>query len=40
MHDNFIWGLIGIYGPNDESLRDDLWDELISFMSLWDILWV
>jgi len=21
MQDNFVWGLIGIYGPNDDTLR-------------------
>ena len=22
VHDNFIWGLIGVYGPNNDTLRD------------------
>jgi len=40
MQDNFVWVLIGFYGPNDDPLRADLWDELTTFMSLWDILCV
>jgi len=39
IEDNFIWGLIGIYGPNDDALRVDLWEELPSFLSCWDIPW-
>ena len=39
MQDNFVWGLIGIYGPKEESLGADLRDEQITFMSLRDISW-
>ena len=28
---NFVWGLIGIYGPNDDTLRVGLWEELEKF---------
>ena len=27
--DGFIWACSGVYGPNDNSLRGDLWDELV-----------
>ena len=36
---DFVWGLIGVYGPNDDSLRYALFDELKLFLSLWDIPW-
>jgi len=39
LEDNFEWGLIGVYGPNDDHLRCALFEELMSFMSFWDILW-
>jgi len=39
LEDNFEWGLIGVYGPNDDHLRCALFEELVSFMSSWDILW-
>ena len=39
MQDNFVWGLIGNYGPNDDTLRGGLWDELENFLSLWDVPW-
>ena len=35
--DDFVWGLIGVYRPNDDSLRYALFDELKLFMSQWDI---
>ena len=37
LEDNFVWGLIGIYGPNDDNLSYVLFDELMLFMSQWDI---
>ena len=37
--DDFVWGLIGVYGPNDDNLRYVLFDELKLFLSLWDIPW-
>jgi len=39
LQDNFVWGLIGIYGPNDDALRVNLWEELELFLSSWDIPW-
>jgi len=39
LEDNFEWGLIGVYGPNDDHLRCALFEELLLFMSSWDIPW-
>jgi len=39
LEESFDWGLIGVYGPNDDYMRCVLFDELSSFMSSWDILW-
>jgi len=33
LNDNFVWGLIGVYGPNDDNLRYVLFDKLKLFMS-------
>jgi len=30
---DFVWGLIGVYGPNDDNLRYALFEELKLFMS-------
>ena len=29
MGDGFIWACSGVYGPNDNNLRGQMWDELI-----------
>jgi len=39
VQDNFVWGLIGIYVPNDDTLQGGLWEELENFLSLWDVPW-
>ena len=39
LHDNFAWGLIRVYGPNDDRARGALFEELRSFIFNWDILW-
>ena len=39
LEDNFEWGLIGVYGPNDDYMRRALFEELSFFMSSWDIPW-
>ena len=39
MNDDFVCGLIGVYGPNDDNLRFALFDELKFFMSQWGIHW-
>jgi len=37
--DNFVWGLIGVYDPNDDNVKSALFEELVTFMSNWDISW-
>ena len=39
LKDDFVWGLIGVYGSNNDNLRFALFDELKFFMSQWDIRW-
>jgi len=39
LHDNFVWGPIGVYGLNDDNVRSALFEELGTFMSTWDIPW-
>ena len=33
LDDNFVWGLIRVYGPNDDNVRSALFEELVTFMS-------
>ncbi|KAG6645351.1 hypothetical protein CIPAW_08G116600 [Carya illinoinensis] len=37
--DDFVWGFAGVYGPNDDSSKKLLWDELAGLCSWWDIPW-
>ena len=37
--DGFIWACSGVYGPNDNNLRGQVWDELIGIQQLWDVPW-
>ena len=37
--DGFIWACFGVYGPNDNNLRGQMWDELIGIQQLWDVPW-
>ena len=37
LQDNFVWRLISVYSPNDDTLRVGLWEELENLFSLWDI---
>jgi len=39
LKDDSVWGLVGIYGPNDHNLRYALFDELKLFISQWYIPW-
>ena len=32
--DGFIWACSGVYGPNDNILRGQMWDELIGIQQL------
>jgi exonuclease III len=36
---NFEWTFAGVYGPNDDSDRKVLWDELVGLLSWWELLW-
>ena len=29
MGDGFIWACSGVYGPNDNNVRGQMWDELV-----------
>ena len=37
--DGFIWASTGVYGPNDNSVRGQMWDELVGIQQYWDIPW-
>lgn len=37
--DQFVWAFSGVYGPNDNSERFLLWEELSGISHLWDIPW-
>jgi len=37
--DNVVWAFVGVYGPNDDRDRRDLWVELAGLMSLWELPW-
>ena len=32
--DGFTWACCGVYGPNDNNLRGQMWDELIGIQQL------
>ncbi|XP_050278001.1 uncharacterized protein LOC126719499 [Quercus robur] len=31
--------VLGVYGPNDNNLRGDLWDELVGVQQYWNVPW-
>ena len=39
MGDGFIWACFGVYSPNDNNLRRQMWDELIGIQQLWEVPW-
>ena len=39
MGDGFIWACSGVYGPNDNNLRGQLWDNLIGIQQLGEVPW-
>ncbi|KAG6664244.1 hypothetical protein CIPAW_02G079200 [Carya illinoinensis] len=39
VEDNFLWAFAGIYGPNLDSTRRLLWEELAGVHSWWDLPW-
>jgi hypothetical protein len=37
--DNAVWAFGGVYGPNDDRDKTDLWVELAGLMSWWEMPW-
>lgn len=37
--DRFVWAFAGVYGPNSDSDRRLLWDELAGILSWWSLPW-
>ena len=37
--DGFIWACFRIYGPNDNNLRGQIWDELMGIQQFWEVPW-
>ena len=39
VEDGFTWVYSGVYGPNDNNLGSDLWDELVGIQQYWNVPW-
>ncbi|XP_075662980.1 uncharacterized protein LOC142632471 [Castanea sativa] len=39
VRDGFVWACSGVYGPNHNKLRGQMWDELIGIQQYWDVPW-
>jgi len=37
--DSFTWACSGVYGPNDNNMTGQTWDELIGIQQYWDVPW-
>ena len=37
--DDFVWACSGVFGPNDDSQRGALWEELTRMHSKWNTAW-
>jgi hypothetical protein len=37
--DDFTWAFTGVYGPNINSRRRSLWEELAGLLNWWDLPW-
>ena len=37
--DGMEWAFAGVYGPNRDALRRQLWEELVGLMCLWEMPW-
>ena len=35
--DGLVWAFAGVYGPNRNTFRKLLWEELVGVMSIWDM---
>ncbi|KAF5477381.1 hypothetical protein F2P56_004026 [Juglans regia] len=40
IEDGWRWAFAGVYGPNVNSDRSSLWEELAGLYSLWDLPWI
>jgi hypothetical protein len=39
VEDDFSWAFAGLYGPNINTFRRSLWEELVDHFSWWDLPW-
>ena len=39
MGDGFIWACLGVYDPNDNNVRGQMWDELVGIQKYWKVPW-
>ena len=37
--DGFIWACSGVYGPNNNNEKGQMWDELVIIQQYWGVLW-
>ena len=37
--DDFVWACVGVYGPNEDSQRSFLWEELLRVRARWPMAW-
>ena len=37
--DDFVWACTGVYGPNEDSQRSFLWEELLQVRARWPMEW-
>ena len=37
--DDFVWACTGVYGPNEDSQRSFLWEELLQVQARWPMAW-
>ena len=39
VEDRYQWSFAGVYGPNTNTERRSMWDELVGLCSLWSLPW-
>jgi hypothetical protein len=39
VEDGLMWAFAGVYGPNRDQYRWQLWEELARLISLWEVSW-
>jgi hypothetical protein len=37
--DDFSWAFAGVYGPNIDTFRSSLWEELVGLIYWWELPW-